>query len=143
MLRGVAAQKLIALDIVGSPGPVQVWADRDKIVQILINLIDNAIKFTPPQEEIKIAIADSGGDWVTLSVIDTGPGIPGEEATKIFAKFYQIERPHNSKTKGTGLGLAISKALVEMHGGRIWVESGINGGSIFSFSLPARQPLRS
>jgi PAS domain S-box-containing protein len=142
VLRGVAAQKLIALDTVGSADPVQVWADRDKVVQILMNLVGNAIKFTPPQGEVKIAIADSGNDWVTLSVIDTGPGIPGEEAAKIFDKFYQIERRHNSKTKGTGLGLAISKALVEMHGGRIWVERGINGGSIFSFSLPARQPLR-
>lgn len=143
VLRGVAAQKLITLDIVGSPDPIQVWADRDKVVQILMNLVGNAIKFTPPQGEVKIAIADSGNDWVTLSVIDTGPGIPGEEAAKIFDKFYQIERANNSKTKGTGLGLAISKALVEMHGGRIWVESGISGGSIFSFSLPARQPLRS
>jgi len=143
VLRGVAAQKLITLDTVGSPDPVQVWADRDKVVQILMNLVGNAIKFTPPQGEVKIAIADSSNDWVTLSVIDTGPGIPGEEAAKIFDKFYQIERANNSKTKGTGLGLAISKALVEMHGGRIWVESGISGGSIFSFSLPARQPLRS
>lgn len=142
VLRGVAAQKLIALDVVGFAGPVQVWADRDKVVQILMNLVGNAIKFTPPQGEVKIAIADSGRDWVTFSVIDTGPGIPRDEAAKIFDKFYQIERPSNAKAKGTGLGLAISKALVEMHGGKIWIESGTPGGSIFSFSLPAQQPLR-
>ncbi len=141
VLRGVAAEKLVKLDVISSRDSIPIWADRDKVVQILMNLVGNAIKFTPPRGQIKIAIEESDGDWVKLSVIDTGPGIPAEEAVKIFDKFYQIEHSNNPKAKGTGLGLAISKALVEMHGGRIWVESGINRGSTFSFSLPARQPL--
>lgn len=140
-LRGVAAEKLVTLDVISSRDSIPIWADRDKVVQILMNLVGNAIKFTPPQGQIKIAVEESDADWVKLSVIDTGPGIPAEEAGKIFDKFYQIERANNPKTKGTGLGLAISKALVEMHGGRIWIEKGIRQGSTFSFSLPARQPL--
>jgi PAS domain S-box-containing protein len=141
VLRGVAAEKLIALDAVSSPDPVQIWADRDKVVQILMNLIGNAIKFTPRSGEVKVLIDGSDSDWVKFSVVDTGPGIPPEEAAKIFDKFYQITRPNDSKAKGTGLGLAITKALVEMHGGRVWIEPGNNGGSVFSFTVPARQPL--
>ncbi len=140
-LRGVAAEKLVALDILSARDSIPIWADRDKVVQILTNLVGNAIKFTPPQGEIKIAIEESDSDWVKLSVIDTGPGIPAEEAAKIFDKFYQIEHANSPKTKGTGLGLAISKALVEMHGGRIWIESSNHPGSTFSFTLPARPPL--
>jgi PAS domain S-box-containing protein len=140
-LRSVAAEKLVTLDVISSRDSIPLWADRDKVVQILMNLVGNAIKFTPPQGQIKIAVEESDSDWVKLSVIDSGPGIPAEEAVKIFDKFYQIERANNPKTKGTGLGLAISKALVEMHGGRIWIESGTDAGSTFSFSLPARQPL--
>jgi PAS domain S-box-containing protein len=143
VLRGVAAEKLITLDVVSPPDPVQIWADRDKVVQILMNLVGNAIKFTPRSGEVKVAIDRSNSDWVKLSVIDTGPGIPAEEAAKIFDKFYQIARPNDSKTKGTGLGLAITRALVEMHGGRVWIEAANNGGSVFSFTLPARQPLES
>jgi PAS domain S-box-containing protein len=140
-LRGVAAEKLVTLDVISSRDSIPLWADRDKVIQILMNLVGNAIKFTPPQGQIKIAVEESDADWVKLSVIDSGPGIPAEEAIKIFDKFYQIERANSPKSKGTGLGLAISKALVEMHGGRIWIESGTHPGSTFSFSLPARQPL--
>jgi signal transduction histidine kinase len=75
-----------------------------------------------------------------ISVTDTGPGIPPEEAEKIFDRFYQIDQSGKQKARGTGLGLAISKVLVEMHGGKIWAESGVGGGSTFSFTLPAEQP---
>jgi PAS domain S-box-containing protein len=143
VLRGVAVEKLIALDVISPPDPVRIWADRDKVVQILMNLIGNAIKFTPRSGEVKVLIDGADSDWVKFSVADTGPGIPAEEAAKIFDKFYQIARASDSKAKGTGLGLAITRALVEMHGGRVWIESGNNGGSVFSFTLPARQPLES
>lgn len=121
--------------------PFVVFADRDKVVQILMNLVGNALKFTPPHGRVTIAIDHTGDEWVRLSVADTGPGIPPEEAAKIFDKFYQMEQSNKQKAQGTGLGLAISKALVEMHGGKIWIEAGIDGGSIFSFTLPARRPL--
>ncbi|MGH7773293.1 MAG: sensor histidine kinase, partial [Candidatus Binatia bacterium] len=80
--------------------------------------------------------------WVQISVADTGPGVPPEEANKIFDKFYQIAQVDQQKTKGTGLGLAISKSLVEMHGGKIWVESEEGRGSTFSFTVPADRPPR-
>jgi signal transduction histidine kinase len=80
---------------------------------------------------------------VKISVTDTGPGIPSDEAGKIFQKFYQLEQPKKHKAAGTGLGLTISKALVEMHGGKIWTESITGKGTTFSFTLPTKPPLES
>jgi signal transduction histidine kinase len=79
---------------------------------------------------------------VKVSIADTGPGIASEEASRIFDKFYQVSHPEKRKAMGTGLGLSISKALVEMHGGKIWLESNADRGSVFSFTLPAEQPLK-
>jgi signal transduction histidine kinase len=80
------------------------------------------------------AIIDS--EWVRVSVADNGPGIPLEEKDRVFDKFYQVAEVGGAKPKGTGLGLAISKALVELHGGKIWLESELNRGSTFHFTLP-------
>jgi hypothetical protein len=110
-------------------------------MQILTNLIGNAVKFTPPHGRVAVIAAKHGSEWVKLTVVDSGPGIPPEEAGKIFDKFYQAQATNKLNVKGTGLGLAISKSLVELHGGNIWYESGAGGGSVFSFTLPARQPL--
>ena len=141
VLRSVAAEKLVNLALVSPEDSIQAWGDKDKVIQILMNLVGNALKFTPLHGEITIAIEKLDAEWVKLSVADTGPGIPTEEAAKIFDKFYQVEQSNKQKTRGTGLGLAISKALVDMHGGEIWVESGVDKGSVFSFTLPARRPL--
>jgi len=141
VLRAVAAEKLIGLEVARFDEQAHVWADRDKVVQILMNLVGNALKFTPPHGRVTIAIDHAGSEWVKLSVADTGPGIPPLEAAKIFDKFYQMEQSNKQKAQGTGLGLAISRALVEMHGGKIWIETGIDCGSVFSFTLPARRPL--
>ena len=107
-----------------------------------MNLIGNALKFTPLHGKITLAIERNDSEWVQVSVTDTGPGIPLEEINKIFDKFYQIPQVSEWKATGTGLGLAISKALVEMHGGRIWVEGEEGRGSTFSFTLPAQQPFK-
>jgi PAS domain S-box-containing protein len=141
VLRSVAGEKLINLEVTSPEDNVQTWGDKDKIVQILMNLIGNALKFTPVHGEIRVVVEKLDSEWVRVSVADTGPGIPAEEASKIFDKFYQVEQSNKQKTRGTGLGLAISRALVEMHGGKIWIEGGLNGGSVFSFTLPARRPL--
>ena len=141
-LRPVAADKLINLEILCHDTSVTAWADRDKITQILMNLIGNALKFTPLHGKITLAIERNDSEWVQVSVTDTGPGIPLEEINKIFDKFYQIPQVSEWKATGTGLGLAISKALVEMHGGRIWVEGEEGRGSTFSFTLPAQQPFK-
>jgi signal transduction histidine kinase len=139
-LRPVAAEKVIALEATIREPSILVWADRDKINQVLMNLIGNAIKFTPVQGRVTISASRNGGESVQVSVSDSGPGVPPDEKEKIFAKFYQIAEANGENSKGTGLGLAISKALVELHGGKIWVESEEGGGSKFSFTLPVSGP---
>ena len=114
-----------------------VWADRDKVTQVLTNLIGNAIKFTPPRGKVMISSMTQNQDWAQVSVSDTGAGISTEERGKIFDKFYQIAANGEPKPKGTGLGLAICKTLVELHSGKIWVESELGKGSTFYFTLPA------
>jgi two-component system, sensor histidine kinase and response regulator len=139
-LRPMAAEKVIALEANIREPPILVWADRHKINQVLMNLIGNAIKFTPVQGRVTISASRNGHENVQVSVSDTGPGVPPEEKEKIFAKFYQIPEVNEDNPKGTGLGLAISKALVELHGGKIWVESEPGCGSTFSFTLPVSRP---
>jgi len=136
-LRPVAAEKIVALDVMIPEPSILVWADRDKITQVLTNLIGNAIKFTPPHGRVMVSSACNDKDWVRVSVSDTGPGIPANERERIFDKFYQVAQNGGPKPKGTGLGLAISKTLVELHGGKIWVESEPGRGSTFYFTLPA------
>jgi PAS domain S-box-containing protein len=141
-LKSLAAEKLIRIEVPSPDPKVTVWADRDKVTQVLMNLIGNALKFTPQNGKVTVALEKNGDDYVQISVDDTGPGILPEERNKIFSKFYQFADIDRQKPKGSGLGLAISKALVEMHGGRIWVESEIGKGSTFYFTLPARQPFK-
>jgi signal transduction histidine kinase len=138
-MRAVAEEKNLALELPEVNGDLPVWADRDKITQVLTNLIGNAIKFTPNGGKVRLALeAAAKTGWLRLSVTDSGPGIPAEETGRIFEEFYQVNRRGGEKVKGVGLGLAISKKLVEMHGGRITVESIPGAGSTFSFTLPAR-----
>ena len=141
-LRPVAAEKLINLTVMSADPGIIAWADRDKVIQVLMNLIGNALKFTPAGGKVTIAVTKNSAAWMQISVTDTGPGIPAEEVNKVFGRFYQIGQAGTQKTQGTGLGLAISKALVEMHGGKIWVESAAGKGSTFSFTLPAEQPFQ-
>jgi PAS domain S-box-containing protein len=141
-IRPVATEKLISLEVDSPDSSATAWADRDKITQVLMNLVGNAVKFTPPHGKVSIAVNRNGDQWMQISVTDTGPGIPPEEAGKIFDRFYQIDQTGKQKARGTGLGLAISKVLVEMHGGKIWLESAIGRGSTFSFTVPEQQPLQ-
>ena len=139
-LRPVAAEKAIALHATTPEPSIIVWADRDKINQVLINLIGNTIKFTPAHGTVTVSASSNGKEDVQISVADTGPGIAPEEKEKVFDKFYQVAEADGVKPKGTGLGLAICKALVELHGGRIWVESEPSHGSTFCFTLPPSAP---
>jgi signal transduction histidine kinase/HAMP domain-containing protein len=111
-----------------------ILADRARFRQVLVNLVSNAVKFT--DSGAVIVSATSGEGWVTLSVSDTGIGISAEAQAYIFDEFRQADASTTRRYGGTGLGLAISKRLVALHGGRIWVESGANGGSVFSFTMP-------
>jgi PAS domain S-box-containing protein len=141
-LKHLVAGKLIRVEVLSPDPEVTVWADRDKVTQVLVNLIGNAVKFTPQDGKVTVALEKSGTDYVRISVADTGPGILPEEKSKIFSKFYQVANIEKQKPKGSGLGLAISKALVEMHGGKIWVESEVGKGSTFHFTLPAQRPFK-
>ncbi|OGR79998.1 MAG: hypothetical protein A3I11_05545 [Elusimicrobia bacterium RIFCSPLOWO2_02_FULL_39_32] len=113
----------------------QVFADEFRIKQVLDNLLSNAIKFTPKQGTIQMA-GENMGDFVLVSVSDTGIGVKKEDQGNIFKKFYQVDSSLTRSAGGTGLGLSICKAIVEMHGGRIWVESEVGKGSFFRFVLP-------
>jgi signal transduction histidine kinase len=135
-VKPLAAEKPVLLEVKVPEPSVLVWADRDKVTQVLMNLVGNAIKFTPPQGRVMVSASRDGTEWARVSVRDNGPGISAEECQKIFQKFYQVAESGGPKPKGTGLGLAISKALVELHGGKIWVESEVGRGSTFSFTLP-------
>jgi signal transduction histidine kinase len=106
-----------------------------------MNLLGNALKFTPAHGHITVTIARDGAAWVQIAVADTGPGIAAEEAAKIFDQFYQVAHVGTQRPHGTGLGLAISKMLVEMQRGRLWVESVVGRGSTFYFTLPVLPPV--
>ncbi len=112
-----------------------VAADPRRVLQVLGNLLSNALKFTPDGGTIDCT-AQRDGEFVRFSVIDTGPGIAAEDLPLLFDRFYQTEA-NVHKRKGLGLGLAICKGLVAAHGGRIWVESLPRVGSAFNFTLPA------
>lgn len=129
----LAAKKSIALSVsVAEPLPL-VLGDRDRLHQVLANLIGNAIKFTPEGGSIAAGAA-SLGDAVCFSVTDTGPGIPEGDLPHVFDRFWQAR---STAGFGVGLGLAICKGIVEAHGGRIWATSRPGGGATFSFTIPA------
>jgi signal transduction histidine kinase len=113
-----------------------VWVDREKVVRVLVNLIGNAIKFTPLAGRIEVS-AREAGNWIEVSVQDNGEGIPREYHEQIFAKFGQVAMRQGGRTMSTGLGLAFCRLAVEAHGGQIWVDSRPGGGARFSFTLPA------
>jgi signal transduction histidine kinase len=110
--------------------------DEQRLTQVLLNLVGNAIKFTDVGEVRVTATAVNGR--FAVSVTDTGPGIPAEEQTRIFEHFHQVDSSLTKAKGGTGLGLAIAKQIVEMHGGRIWVESTVGKGSTFQMDIPTR-----
>ncbi|WP_299028026.1 ATP-binding protein [uncultured Thermanaerothrix sp.] len=123
----------LTLDVHADSTLPMVLADRERIEQVLINLLHNAIKFTPPGGRIDLA-AQMGESEVIFSVKDTGVGISSEALPRIFERFYKADQSRSGG--GTGLGLSIARHTVEAHGGRIWAESEINRGSTFFFSLP-------
>jgi signal transduction histidine kinase len=130
----LANEKQIALKIDAAPELPPGRGDERRITQDLLNLVGNAIKFTDSGEvSIKGSLANGA---FTVAVRDTGPGISAADQAKLFQEFQQADNSITRKKGGTGLGLAISKRIIEMHGGRIWVESVVGQGSTFSFMLP-------
>ncbi len=115
----------------------RIHADRTKVKQVLLNLVSNAIKFSPAGRVI--VRVQPEGDLVHFSVADTGIGIREEDLPRLFQPFHRVNSPRAREASGTGLGLAISKKFVELHGGRIWAESRENRGSTFHFTLPVKR----
>jgi signal transduction histidine kinase len=135
LIRERAQQHAIALGLDAAPGLGTIHADERKFKQILLNLLSNAVKFTPDGGRIDVRVT-RGADGIEVAVCDTGIGIAAEDQSAVFEEFRQVGRDYMSKHEGTGLGLALCKRLVELHGGRIWLESAPGHGSTFIFSLP-------
>lgn len=126
------------INLIKPAGQVLVECDKDLIVQILLNLLDNALTYSPEGEVVTIALMDEG-DRVRVQVIDQGEGIPENEADRVFERFYRVDKARSRKTGGTGLGLSIVKHLVENHNGMTGVESYPGKGSTFFFVIPKKQ----
>lgn len=141
IVKALANKKSINLTLEAAPGLPPLHADEPKFKQIMYNLMSNAIKFTPPGGSVTVRaeLADSAAaDAVRISVCDTGIGIKVEDQERVFREFEQVDSSYSRQQQGTGLGLALTKNLIELHGGRIWVESeGVQGkGTTFTFVLP-------
>ena len=133
----LASKKNIRLDKDLDPQLRVLHADREKFKEILYNLTSNAIKFTPCEGSVTIR-AQIVGDFVEISVRDSGAGISQEDQQKLFQPFSQIDNVEAHTYKGSGLGLTIVQKLVELHGGKIWIESEVGKGSTFTFTLPIK-----
>ncbi len=138
VVKMLAVRRKIELEISVPKNLPHLFCDRDRIIQVLLNLMTNAFKFTPEGGRVGLQVeattSPDGMRVVRTTVSDSGPGISEEDARQLFEKFRQLEGPQ--RALGSGLGLAICKAIVTMHGGRIWVESGEGIGSRFIFTLP-------
>ncbi|WP_341539111.1 ATP-binding protein [Acidipila rosea] len=120
---------------------LEIEADPDRILQVITNLISNAIKFSPPDSMVKI-IVDAVAGGIRLRVIDSGRGIPPDKLETIFDRFQQVDASDSRQKGGTGLGLAISRALIHQHHGRIWAECNAEKGATFTFFLPSNETHR-
>jgi signal transduction histidine kinase len=132
----LAAEKRLAFKAEVAPDLPTGHGDGRRLSQVLLNLVGNAIKFTD-KGEVAIQASVTNGAF-TVAVCDTGPGISTADQAKIFKEFQQADDSSTRKKGGTGLGLSIAKRIIEMHGGRIWVESEVGKGSRFYFTLPVR-----
>jgi signal transduction histidine kinase len=131
MFGALAASKQVRFDQIAAEPGLVLLVDRERVLQVLSNLIGNALKFTPPGGHVTFSV-ERQGPMVRFEVLDTGPGIAAENLARVFDRFWTV----TPGKKGTGLGLFIAKGIVEAHGGRIWVESDLDHGTRFFFTLP-------
>ena len=122
-------------------GPTPVWADEDQIREVLVNLIENALKYSTAGGHIKVQEYNSG-DQQEFIICDTGIGIPKDSIPRIFERFYRVDKARSREMGGTGLGLSIVKHIIERHDGKVWVESELGKGSCFHFTLTKYQEER-
>lgn len=139
-VEAVAEKKFVSLTLKPIPQLSKVSIDEKRITQVIDNLLDNALKFTPENGEVVVKMKKEKNNIIIVSVKDTGIGVSRKNLKKLFTPFFQVESDITRKYGGTGLGLSICKGIIEQHGGKIWAESlGKGRGSTFSFSLPLRQ----
>ena len=135
ILEPLAKQKKIKLIRAFMPDPPSISADSEMLGRALTNILANAIKYSPEKTAIKVGIQDEDGALM-LTVADSGYGISSDQLPHIFEKFYRIPNPHATDVPGTGLGLSMAREIVDLHGGRIAVESERGVGSTFTITLP-------
>ncbi len=135
-LKPLAHVRQQTLDFACSDTTIVVWADRDRLIQTVVNLVQNAIKFTPPGGQVTVACDLSNDRTATVLVRDTGPGIPPEHLENIFDPFFRIQQDQRTAPKGLGLGLSIVKTLVELQGGQVAARNLQGGGAELAFTLP-------
>jgi signal transduction histidine kinase len=133
LVRERAARQRLSVTVKISDGVGDVWADEVKLKQVVVNLLTNAVKFTPVGGSVDVD-ARVVGEEAIVSVRDTGVGIAAEDQERIFEAFQRGDR--RASVEGTGLGLTLSKRFVELHGGRMWVQSAVGEGSTFGFAIP-------
>ncbi|MCS7316147.1 MAG: ATP-binding protein [Bryobacterales bacterium] len=140
-IRPIAAKKNVSVERAEIPEHWEVFCDAAAVHQIMANLLDNAVKFSPEGGMVEVsARLERDAGHVVVCVRDQGPGIPAADLPRIFERFYRVDKARSRELGGTGLGLAIVKHLVQAHGGRIWVESEPGRGAAFFFTLPLEDP---
>ena len=137
-LKEPAEKKKISLSRHEIHSSLAIRADRSYLEQVLINLLDNAIKYTPEGGRVIVSAVEKDSKDIQFSIEDNGIGIPNEDLSRIFERFYRVDKGRSKELGGTGLGLSIVKHLVQAHGGRVWVDSQLGKGSTFYFTLPMR-----
>jgi signal transduction histidine kinase len=135
MISGRAHKAGVKLDMPSEPTGASIWADERKLKQILLNLLSNAVKFTPAGGRVSVVI-EHDPEWVSLKVVDTGIGIAPEDIERALAPFQQVDSDLNRRYEGTGLGLTITTSLLQLHGGRLELESTLGSGTTATVRLP-------
>ena len=140
IVSSLAMKKRLSLEVDVAPAITELTADQSKFKQILYNLLSNSIKFTPEGGSVLVTVRPAppagGREWIEVAVSDTGIGLRPEDQQRIFGAFEQVDSAYSREQQGTGLGLALTRKFVELHGGKIWVESELGKGSTFHFCLP-------
>jgi signal transduction histidine kinase len=134
----LAEERRLAISLNAEPGLPRIRGDRARLKQVVLNLLDNALKYTPPGGSITVSLkADRAASRIVCSIQDTGEGIPADDLPHVFDKLYRARRPRGRPVEGSGLGLTIVQQIVQAHGGEIKADSALGKGSTFIFTLPA------